>query len=117
MTALNMPLNAVRGMIPWLKAAALLKTVPQRGQQIAYVDLRLIRTASDAGLETFEGNHRTISTRTAPCCFLGTLFAPVKDRDAPSSGFTQKLCDVLTVTSPEPDSLRNRIQANDRCPL
>ena len=31
--------------------------------------------------------------------FLGTLFAPVEDRDAPGKGFTHKLGDVVTVSS------------------
>ena len=30
--------------------------------------------------------------------FLGTLFAPVEDRDAPGKGFTHKLGDVVTVS-------------------
>ena len=45
MTLLDMPLGAVREMIPRLEAAGLVKTVPQRGLQIAHVDLRLIRNA------------------------------------------------------------------------
>jgi len=42
---LDMPLGAVRELIPRLEAAGLLATVPQRGLQIAPVDLRLIRNA------------------------------------------------------------------------
>ncbi|MBX9818097.1 MAG: fumarylacetoacetate hydrolase, partial [Burkholderiaceae bacterium] len=48
--------------------------------------------------------------------FLGTLFAPVQDRDAPGSGFTHKLGDVVTITSPKLGTLRNRMQATDHCP-
>ncbi|MCA0240831.1 MAG: GntR family transcriptional regulator [Proteobacteria bacterium] len=45
MTLLDMPLAAVREMIPRLEAARLLVTVPKRGLQIAPVDLKLIRNA------------------------------------------------------------------------
>ena len=45
MTILDMPLAAVREMIPRLEAARLLVTVPKRGLQIAPVDLKLIRNA------------------------------------------------------------------------
>jgi DNA-binding GntR family transcriptional regulator len=42
---LDMPLGAVRELIPRLEAEGLLKTVPQRGLQIAHVDLALINNA------------------------------------------------------------------------
>jgi DNA-binding GntR family transcriptional regulator len=42
---LNMPLGAVRELIPRLEAEGLLRTVPQRGLQIAHVDLALINNA------------------------------------------------------------------------
>lgn len=45
MALLDMPLGAVREMIPRLEAAGLIRTVPQRGLQIAHVDLKLIRNA------------------------------------------------------------------------
>jgi DNA-binding GntR family transcriptional regulator len=42
---LDMPLGAVRELVPRLEAAGLLQTVPKRGLQIAPVDLKLIRNA------------------------------------------------------------------------
>ena len=45
MALLDMPLGAVREMIPRLEAGGLIKTVPQRGLQIVFVDLKLIRNA------------------------------------------------------------------------
>ena len=45
MQLLNMPLGAVRELIPRLEAEGLLRTVPQRGLQIAHVDLALINNA------------------------------------------------------------------------
>jgi fumarylacetoacetate (FAA) hydrolase family protein len=45
--------------------------------------------------------------------FLGTLFAPTKDRDAPGQGFTHHVGDIVTVAAPELGSLVNRMR---RCP-
>jgi DNA-binding GntR family transcriptional regulator len=42
---LGMPLGAVRELIPRLEAEGLLRTVPQRGLQVAQVDLKLINNA------------------------------------------------------------------------
>ncbi len=46
--------------------------------------------------------------------FLGTLFAPVEDRDAPGKGFTHKLGDVVTVSAPELGTLANRMTTCDK---
>lgn len=45
MKLLEMPLAAVRELIPRLEGAGLIKTVPKRGLQVASVDLKLIRNA------------------------------------------------------------------------
>jgi DNA-binding GntR family transcriptional regulator len=82
MQLLAMPLGAVRELIPRLEAEGLLRTVPQRGLQIANVDLKLIKnafelrlllereaavrfatSASDAELERIEADHRSIVRR------------------------------------------------------
>lgn len=79
---LEMPLGAVREMIPRLEAAGLVRTVPQRGLQIAPVDLKLVRnafqlramvereamhhfahTASDAELATIAAAHQDVLDR------------------------------------------------------
>ena len=39
------PLGAIRELIPRLEAEGLIVTVPQRGMQVAHVDLSLIRNA------------------------------------------------------------------------
>lgn len=84
MTLLDMPLGAVREMIPRLEAAGLVKTVPQRGLQIAHVDLKLVRNAfqlramiereavrhfvsvvSDAELATIAAAHESILARAS----------------------------------------------------
>lgn len=42
---MNMPLGAIRELIPRLEADGLIETVPQRGMQIAAVDLKMVRNA------------------------------------------------------------------------
>ena len=82
MQLLGMPLGAVRELIPRLEAEGLLRTVPQRGLQVAHVDLKLINnafqlrgvlereaavhfavSASEADLEAIEQAHRRIVQR------------------------------------------------------
>jgi fumarylacetoacetate (FAA) hydrolase family protein len=47
--------------------------------------------------------------------FLGTMFAPVEDRDAPGQGFTHKTGDIVTISAPRLGSLVNRIRPTDAC--
>jgi fumarylacetoacetate (FAA) hydrolase family protein len=47
--------------------------------------------------------------------FLGTLFAPTKDRDAPGQGFTHHIGDIVTVAAPELGSLVNRMRRCGDC--
>lgn len=84
MALLDMPLGAVREMIPRLEAAGLIRTVPQRGLQIAHVDLKLINNAfqvrsmiereavlnfvhhaSDEELLAIEASHQDLLTRAS----------------------------------------------------
>jgi fumarylacetoacetate (FAA) hydrolase family protein len=46
--------------------------------------------------------------------FLGTLFAPIEDRDAPGKGFTHKMGDIVTVSSAELGALTNRMTSTDK---
>jgi fumarylacetoacetate (FAA) hydrolase family protein len=41
--------------------------------------------------------------------FLGTLFAPVQDRDHPGRGFTHKDGDIVRISTPKLGSLVNRV--------
>ena len=41
----GMPLGAIRELVPRLEADGLITTVPQRGMQVAHVDLRLVKNA------------------------------------------------------------------------
>jgi fumarylacetoacetate (FAA) hydrolase family protein len=47
--------------------------------------------------------------------FLGTMFAPVEDRDAPGKGFTHKSGDVVTIGAPKLGRLVNRMMPTDQC--
>ncbi|MBV8575961.1 MAG: fumarylacetoacetate hydrolase family protein, partial [Acetobacteraceae bacterium] len=47
--------------------------------------------------------------------FLGTMFAPVQDRDTPGGGFTHKPGDIVTIAAPGLGRLVNRMQTADRC--
>jgi fumarylacetoacetate (FAA) hydrolase family protein len=48
--------------------------------------------------------------------FLGTLFAPVKDRDEPGRGFTHKVGDVVRVSSAKLGTLLNTVVTCDTAP-
>jgi fumarylacetoacetate (FAA) hydrolase family protein len=47
--------------------------------------------------------------------FLGTMFAPIKDRDAPGEGFTHHPGDIVTIAAPEFGSLVNRMRSSEEC--
>ncbi len=46
--------------------------------------------------------------------FLGTMFAPTKDRLAPGQGFTHVVGDIVTVATPMLGALVNRVNHTDR---
>ena len=45
--------------------------------------------------------------------FLGTMFSPIKDRGAPGAGFTHKLGDRVSISSPSLGTLVNHVQLSD----
>jgi fumarylacetoacetate (FAA) hydrolase family protein len=45
--------------------------------------------------------------------YLGTMFAPIEDRDVPGRGFTHRTGDVVTISSPELGALVNRVVPTD----
>src|SRR5215213_6125299 len=47
--------------------------------------------------------------------FLGTMFAPVEDRDAPGQGFTHKVGDIVTIAAPQLGMLVNRMKLAPDC--
>lgn len=111
MALLDMPLGAVREMIPRLEAGGLVKTVPQRGLQIAHVDLKLIRnafqvramiereailqfvlTASPAELDAIEAGHRDILRRANATAVDRNL---LDDAQALDWGLHDRMVDAL----------------------
>jgi fumarylacetoacetate (FAA) hydrolase family protein len=48
--------------------------------------------------------------------YLGTMFAPVKDRDGAGKGFTHKLGDVVSISTPSLGTLTNRVNLSTKCP-
>ena len=47
--------------------------------------------------------------------FLGTMFAPVQDRDAAGEGFTHKVGDVVTISTEALGALVNRVRQSPDC--
>ncbi|MDQ0997131.1 fumarylacetoacetate (FAA) hydrolase family protein [Phyllobacterium ifriqiyense] len=47
--------------------------------------------------------------------YLGTMFAPVKDRDGPGKGFTHKMNDVVSISTPTLGTLSNRVRLSTEC--
>jgi fumarylacetoacetate (FAA) hydrolase family protein len=48
--------------------------------------------------------------------YLGTMFAPVKDRGGVGKGFTHKANDIVTISTPTLGSLSNRVRLSTECP-
>ncbi|MCJ8151083.1 fumarylacetoacetate hydrolase family protein [Shinella sedimenti] len=46
--------------------------------------------------------------------FLGTMFAPIKDRDEPGKGFTHRTADIVTISAPALGALINRVRPTDQ---
>jgi fumarylacetoacetate (FAA) hydrolase family protein len=47
--------------------------------------------------------------------YLGTLFAPIIDRDEPGRGFTHQVGDIVRISAPALGGLVNRVQLSERC--
>jgi fumarylacetoacetate (FAA) hydrolase family protein len=48
--------------------------------------------------------------------FLGTMFAPIQDRDHPGEGFTHKVGDIVAIETPSLGRLVNRVRHCGDCP-
>lgn len=48
--------------------------------------------------------------------YLGTMFAPVKDRDGAGKGFTHKIGDVVSISTPSLGTLTNTVNLSTQCP-
>ena len=82
----GMPLGAIREMIPRLEADGLIRTVPQRGLQVAQVDLNLIRNAFQLRL-MIEREAVTRYCQTAPQGEVEALLADHRTAQAEAAGW------------------------------
>ncbi|WP_434563245.1 fumarylacetoacetate hydrolase family protein [Pseudomonas sp. Z4-20] len=67
---------------------------------------QISRDPQDLAGQTLNANHHYPD---GFLLFLGTLFAPTEDRDQPGSGFTHKLGDRVSISSPLLGSLHNQV--------
>jgi len=75
-------------------------------------ELRGINTMVSISRDPTELVAQTLAAHQYPdgfMLFLGTLFAPIEDRDEPGSGFTHKLGDLVTIRSAWLGGLHNRV--------
>ena len=71
---------------------------------------RISRDPEDLVAQTIGANHQYPD---GFMLFLGTMFAPTKDRHGPGQGFTHVVGDVVTVSTPRLGMLVNRVQHTD----
>ena len=74
---------------------------------------QISRDPADLAAEMIGPNH---GYPDGAVLFLGTLFAPVEDRGTPGAGFTHRVGDIVTVSSPELGALTNRMKLCADCP-
>ena len=73
---------------------------------------KISRDPADLVAATLGANHQYPD---GVALYLGTMFAPVEDRDVKGQGFTHKVGDVVTIASPRLGRLTNRVEHSDRC--
>ncbi len=73
---------------------------------------KISRDPADLVRQTI-GAHHQYPDGTA--LFLGTMFAPIADRDAPGKGFTHKMGDIVAVSSEKLGTLTNIMQSSTHC--
>jgi fumarylacetoacetate (FAA) hydrolase family protein len=72
---------------------------------------KISRDPSDLVAQTIGADHQYPDGLVL---FLGTMFAPIQDRDRPGQGFTHKLGDVVRIHSPKLGTLINTVTTSDR---
>jgi len=94
------------------KAAVTLEVVGEDGFKLGGVSHmeQIARDPEDLVGQTIGGNHQYPDGFVL---YLGTMFAPIEDRDTPGEGFTHKVGDVVTIATPTLGALVNRVV---RCP-
>ncbi|MEN5300708.1 MULTISPECIES: fumarylacetoacetate hydrolase family protein [unclassified Pseudomonas] len=72
---------------------------------------QISRDPEDLVRQTLNANHQYPD---GFLLFLGTLFAPIEDRDQPGAGFTHKLGDRVRIASPLLGQLHNQVTTSDQ---
>jgi fumarylacetoacetate (FAA) hydrolase family protein len=73
---------------------------------------RISRDPADLVAQMVNAHHRYPD---GAVLFLGTMFAPIQDRDAPGQGFTHRTGDIVSIVAPKLGHLVNRMMPTDRC--
>lgn len=73
---------------------------------------KISRDPAELAAQMINANHRYPD---GAVLFLGTMFAPVDDRDMPGQGFTHQAGDIVTIAAPKLGRLVNRMKPSDRC--
>ncbi len=82
-------------------------------------ELRGINTMASISRDPADLVAQTLAAHQYPdgfMLFLGTLFAPIEDRDLPGGGFTHKLGDVVTIHSAWLGALHNTVTHSETAP-
>ncbi len=74
---------------------------------------RISRDPADLASQTYCAEHQYPD---GFMLYLGTLFAPTQDRDVPGKGFTHKIGDIVSISSPKLGTLRNEVTTSDKAP-
>ena len=72
---------------------------------------KISRDPADLVEQTINDNHQYPDGFVL---FMGTMFAPVKDRDAPGAGFTHHLEDRVVIATDKLGALENRVTTSDK---
>lgn len=73
---------------------------------------KISRDPADLAGQMLNANHQYPD---GAALYLGTMFAPIKDRDTAGGGFTHKQGDIVTIAAPELGALVNRMRRCDAC--
>ncbi|MBL8709768.1 MAG: fumarylacetoacetate hydrolase family protein [Rhodospirillaceae bacterium] len=65
------------------------------------------RDVTDLAGQTLSKNHQYPDGLVL---YVGTMFAPIKDRGAPGMGFTHRIDDIVTIATPKLGALVNRVR-------
>jgi fumarylacetoacetate (FAA) hydrolase family protein len=101
-------LDDIRSTTVTLRVEGLDQYVLEGSSSIA----KISRDPADLVAQMLNAHHRFPD---GAVLFLGTMFAPVEDRDVKGQGFTHKTGDIVTIAAPKLGALVNRIMPTDQC--